>query len=72
MRESPGGALADVLDRVRAEYRETPGLGLTPSQVRVLFGVEPSECAALLNALVKEHFLSCSADGVFFQASTKE
>ena len=72
MRESPRGALADVLDRVRGEYREVPGLRLTPSQARRLFEVEPSECAAMLDALVTENFLSRTADGLFVKSSTKE
>ena len=65
---SPRVALTDVLDRVRAEYREIPGLRLTPSQARRLFAVEPSVCAALLNALTNEHFLVRTADGLFVQS----
>jgi hypothetical protein len=72
VRESPRGALADVLERVRAEYREIQGLRLTPSQVQRLFQVEPSVCAATLDALVKENFLSRSAHGLSVQKSTKE
>jgi len=70
MRDSPRGALADVLDRVRAEYREMPGLRLTPSQAIRLFGVEPSVCATMLNALVNEHFLLRTTGGLFVQSST--
>jgi hypothetical protein len=72
MGESPCVALTDVLDRVREEYREMPGLRLTPSQAQRLFQVEPSVCAAMLDALVRENFLSRSADGLFVQKSTKE
>jgi hypothetical protein len=61
-------APADVLERVRAEYREMPGLKVTPSQARRLFGVEPSMCAALLDALTNEHFLVRTADGQFVQS----
>ena len=72
MRESPSGALTDVLDRVRAEYREMPGLRLTPSQAQRLFQVEPAVCAALLNVLMNEHFLVRTANGLFVQSGTKE
>lgn len=56
---------ADLLERVRAEYRATPGLQLTPSQATHRFNVEPSEGALVLAALVTEHFLFRSAEGVF-------
>ena len=59
------GLLADLLQRVREEYREMPSLRLTPSQATRFFGVEPSMCAALLDALVDEHFLSRTTDGLF-------
>jgi hypothetical protein len=60
---------ADLLRRVREEYREMPSLRLTPSQATRLFGLTPSECAALLEALVNEHFLSRTADGLFVRSS---
>jgi len=72
MREFYCGALADVLDRVRGEYRKMPGLRLTPSQAQRLFQVEPALCAALLNVLMDEHFLVLAANGLFVQSSTKE
>ena len=66
MSESPHVTpAAEILQRVRQEYRETPNLRLTPSQATRLFGVEPSVCAALLEALVNEQFLSRTADGLF-------
>jgi hypothetical protein len=62
---------ADLLQRVRAEYRDMPNLRLTPSQATRLFGVEPVVCAALLQALVNEHFLLRTADGLFVRSSTQ-
>ena len=53
-RSSP---LEELLQQVRAEYRDKPSLRLTPSQAQRLFGLEPSTCVAMLEALQKEHFL---------------
>ena len=58
---SPRSApLAALLQRVREQYREMPGLKLTKPQAMRLFGVAPSVCAAMLRALVMENFLSRS------------
>jgi hypothetical protein len=63
---SPRSApLAALLQRVREQYREMPGLTLTKGQATQLFEVAPSVCAAALRALVMEHFLSRSGDGQF-------
>jgi hypothetical protein len=39
---------------VRGEFREMPGLRLTPAQASRLFGVEPTRCLLILDALVKD------------------
>jgi hypothetical protein len=62
--------LAALLQRVREQYREMPGLNLTKSQATRLFGVAPSVCAAMLRALVMEDFLSRTGDGAFVLSST--
>ena len=62
--------LEALLQRVREHYREMPGLKLTKPQATLLFGVAPSVCAAMLRALVMEHFLSRSGDGVFVRSPT--
>ncbi len=61
--------LAALLDRVREQYREMPGLMLTTAQAMRLFDVAPSVCAAMLKALVLENFLSRTADGVFVRST---
>ena len=61
-RSSP---LEELLQQVRAEYRDKPSLRLTPSQAQRLFGLEPSTCVAMLEALQKEHFLFRTSDGLF-------
>ena len=72
MREAPRLPLADLLERVRAECRDMPGLQLTPSRAIRLFDVEPSVCASMLEVLVKECFLFRTRDGMFMQSSAQE
>jgi hypothetical protein len=64
---APPGAL---LQRVREQYRDMPGLKLTTPQATRLFGVAPSVCATMLGTLVMEDFLSRTADGVFVRSIT--
>jgi len=61
--------LAGLLQRVRDQYRNVPGLTLTKPQATRLLGVAPSVCAAMFRALVSEQFLSRTADGRFVQSS---
>jgi hypothetical protein len=63
-------ALGALLQRVREEYREMPGLKLTKPQATRLFGVAPSVCAAMLRALVMENFLTRVGDGAFVRSTT--
>ena len=61
--------LSGLLQRVREQYGEMPGLTLTKPQAMRLFGVAPSVCAAMFRALVMENFLSCTGDGVFVRST---
>jgi hypothetical protein len=54
-----------VLQRIRSEYLEMPGLTLKPEQVQRLCGVERALCAAALETLVEIGFLSMRADGTY-------
>jgi hypothetical protein len=54
---------SDVLNRLRAEFSEMPGLRLTPRQMERLCGVDPMQCQGLLDVLMAERFLSMSSDG---------
>lgn len=49
--------------RVRAEYREMPGLLLTEGQAARLFGLESDVCREVLATLVGEGFLVRTLDG---------
>lgn len=54
-----------VLERLRAEYLEMPGMKLTIDQVQRLCGIEPEMCALVLDALVKANVLRLNADGTY-------
>lgn len=53
-----------LLDRIRAEFLEMPGMKLTIEQVQRLCGaVERSMCRIVLDSLVEAKFLYVKADG---------
>ena len=54
-----------VLERIRAEYVEMPGLTLKAEQVQRLCGVEPSTCERVLETLVDDKFLCQKPDGAY-------
>jgi hypothetical protein len=62
--------LEALLQRVREQYRDMPGLELSKPQASRLFGVAPSVCAATLRALVMENFLSRREDGLFVRSTS--
>lgn len=49
--------MVDWLTLIRAEYLEIPGLTLTRTQVRRLWGLDDETCAVVLDALVESRFL---------------
>ena len=55
--------LPPILQRLRAEYLEMPGLSLTPVQVQRLCGIDEGACEAALRELVDAGFLSVRPDG---------
>lgn len=52
-----------VVNRVRSEFLEMPGLCLTPAQAMRLWGVNASVCQEVIAALIAAAFLRWSADG---------
>ncbi len=52
-----------LLERVRAEYLEMPGLRLRREQVQRLCGIERTVCQMVLDSLVAERFLCVKPDG---------
>jgi hypothetical protein len=57
----------EVLRRVQGEFLEMPGLRLTMSQARRLWGLDAVQCDALLGALVEAKFLFRTRDGAFMR-----
>jgi hypothetical protein len=55
----------EVLERIRAEYLEMPGLQLTVEQVQRLCGVERAICHVVLETLVEAKFLCTKSNGVY-------
>lgn len=60
--------LDPLLKRVRAEYREMPGLSLTAAQAQRLWGVERRTCEAVLAYLIESRFLRRTDRGLFVRA----
>ena len=54
-----------LLTRIRGEYLEMPGLRLTFEQAQRLFGVDPTLCKKLLDALVEAKFLCVKPGGAY-------
>ena len=62
----------EVLNRLRAEYLEMPGLRLKPAEVQRLCGVERMICQILLDVLVDEKFLCAKLDGYYARLTDGE
>ena len=62
----------DVIERVRAEYLEMPGLRLKGEQVQRLFGAERAMCQMVLDALVNGKFLCVKPDGHYARLTDGE
>jgi hypothetical protein len=54
-----------VVERLRAEYLEMPGMKLRIEQVQRLCGIEQTMCKLVLDALVKTSFLCLKSDGTY-------
>ena len=61
---------ATLLQRVRSEFNEMPGLRLTPAQAARLLGLDNRSCQRILNALVSSAFLRRTADGSVIRAES--
>ena len=52
-----------VLYRIREEFRQMPGLRLTPAQATRLWGMEQEMCEAVIERLVAAEFLRWTVTG---------
>jgi hypothetical protein len=58
-----------VLERIRAEYLEMPGMRLKLEQVQRLCGIERSMCKVALDSLVDGKFLCVKSDGCYARSA---
>ena len=56
-----------VLQRIRGEYLEMPGLHLTAAQAERLWGLDRETCSSLLATLVDANFLRRTRDGAYIR-----
>ena len=55
--------LESVVRRIRGEFREMPGLRLTPAQAMRLWGLEHDTCTTVIERLVASAFLRWTRGG---------
>ena len=53
-----------VVERVRCEFLEMPGLQLTVPQAARLWGLDLGSCEAVIDSLVRSDFLKRSVSGI--------
>ena len=51
--------------RIRGEYKEMPGLRLSPRQAARLWSIESGVCETMLDALVESGFLRRDRNGLY-------
>ena len=69
MTESLIVAREQILQRIRGEYLEMPGLRLTCAQAARLWAIEAPVCVQLLESLSAERFLYRRNDGTYARVS---
>jgi hypothetical protein len=62
--------LERILYRIREEFREMPGLRLTPAQATRLWGLEHDACREVIEVLVEAEFLRWTASGAVTRAGS--
>jgi hypothetical protein len=63
-RESTAMENHSLVERVRSEFIEMPGLRLTPAQAARLWGMDDASCHHVISALVRVAFLRWTATGM--------
>lgn len=53
-----------LVERIRSEFLEMPGLRLTPAQAAKLWGVDDDSCQRVIAALVHSAFLRWTPGGM--------
>jgi hypothetical protein len=62
-------AFEQLAQRIRAEYREMPGLNVTRAQARCLWALDPDVCDRVLAHLVQTGFLAYTAQHTYVRAA---
>jgi hypothetical protein len=57
-----------LVERVRGEFNEMPGMQLTEEQAARLWGLEPTACRGVVELLVSDAFLRRTANGRIVRA----
>jgi hypothetical protein len=57
-----------LLERVRGEFMEMPGLRLTPAQAARLWGLDSRACEHVIESLVRAAFLRWTVGGRVMRA----
>ena len=63
--DTPDSSASSVVQRIRGEYLEMPGLTLTVRQAARLWGLEVPQSQRLLSELVDSRFLVTDASGAY-------
>lgn len=53
-----------LVERIRSEFIEMPGLRLTPAQAARLWGMDDTSCHRVISALVRASFLRWTPSGM--------
>jgi hypothetical protein len=61
----PNVRISDLIDLIRAEYLEVPGLHLTLSQAQRLWGLDDLTSSIVFDALVEAQFLKRTRSGAY-------
>jgi Fic family protein len=61
--------MGDIVNRIRSEFFEMPGLRLTRAQAQRLWGLDERTTRQVLEELLELHFLQQTADGMFRRAT---
>lgn len=61
---------AVLVDRVRGEFNEMPGLNLTMEQAAKLWGMDLTACRQVIDALVESSFLRWTSSGRIVRAES--
>jgi hypothetical protein len=67
MTTESGSRLRELVERIRMEYLEMPGLSLTRTQARRLWNLDSTSCDAVFATLVHERFLTESRSGAYLK-----